>query len=217
MEFAVQMHCKGCVDSIKSKLDKVNEISKIDINLDKEQVVIESTLPSAVVQKLIEDTGRRAVLKGIGGFPKAVAVLGSRDEMSVGYSDDLVFGVIRFIQVNQDECVIEGVVDGLSPGLHGLHIHESGDISHGCQSIGDHYNPLNAKHGDPSQDERNRHLGDLGNITADEMGRATFRMTDRFLKTWDLVGRSVAVTEGEDDLGAGNHPNSLIDGNSGRR
>ena len=50
-------------------------------------------------------------------------------------------GVIRLTQVNQmgsaqapvqvdrERCVIEGVVDGLTPGAHGLAIHETGDVS----------------------------------------------------------------------------------------
>ena len=50
-------------------------------------------------------------------------------------------GVIRLTQVNQmgppqapvqvdrERCVIERVVDGLTPGAHGLAIHETGDVS----------------------------------------------------------------------------------------
>ena len=32
-------------------------------------------------------------------------------------------------------CVIDGTVDGLSPGLHGLNIHELGDLSQGCSRL----------------------------------------------------------------------------------
>ena len=62
--------------------------------------------------------------------------------------------------------VIDGMVDGLSPGLHGLHIHELGDLSAGCASTGGHYNPTGAMHGGPA--DAVRHVGDLGNILADE-------------------------------------------------
>ena len=37
------------------------------MDVGKEEVLVESTLTSAEVQALIESTGRRAVLKGIGG------------------------------------------------------------------------------------------------------------------------------------------------------
>ena len=38
-------------------------------------------------------------------------------------------------------CVVEGTIDGLAPGEHGLALHEAGDVSQGCASLGDHYNP----------------------------------------------------------------------------
>lgn len=36
------------------------------INLDKKQVLVDTALPSARVQELIEETGRKAVLFGVG-------------------------------------------------------------------------------------------------------------------------------------------------------
>ena len=38
-------------------------------------------------------------------------------------------------------CIVEGTLDGLEPGEHGLAVHEAGDVSKGCHSLGDHYNP----------------------------------------------------------------------------
>lgn len=35
-------------------------------------------------------------------------------------------------------------------------------------------------------------------------------------QVWDIIGRSVVVSEGEDDLGRGSHPLSRVTGNSGR-
>ena len=43
-----------------------------------------------------------------------------------------VQGVVRMVQVSPDTCVVEGTVDGLTPGQHGLFIHENGDLSRGC-------------------------------------------------------------------------------------
>ena len=56
--------------------------------------------------------------------------------------------------------------------MHGFHIHEKGDLSKGCASMGGHYNPLNKTHG--GLDTIIRHLGDLGNIIADYKGEAVF-------------------------------------------
>ena len=37
----------------------------------------------------------------------------------------------------------------LSPGLHGFHIHENGDLSEDCKGAGGHYNPAGMNHGAP--------------------------------------------------------------------
>lgn len=42
-------------------------VKSVDVNLEKEQVIVESTLPSDTLKNLIESTGKRAVIKGYGG------------------------------------------------------------------------------------------------------------------------------------------------------
>lgn len=37
--------------------------------------------------------------------------------------------------------LVQGNVTGLSPGLHGLHITQKGDLREGCKSTGKHFNP----------------------------------------------------------------------------
>ena len=51
---------------------------------------------------------------------------------------------------------------------HGFHVHEFGNMSRDCQSVGSHYNPLNLTHGGPY--DVIRHIGDLGNIRCDRNG-----------------------------------------------
>lgn len=64
----------------------------------------------------------------LGSLQAAVAIVGG----VCGYGMNNVQGVVRFIQANENECIVDGTIDGLSPGLHGLHVHELGDISDGC-------------------------------------------------------------------------------------
>ena len=111
--------------------------------------------------------------------------------------------------------MIEGTLDGLSPGLHGLAIHETGDTSEGCVSLGGHYNPKGARHGSPDNSREERHYGDLGNIMAGEDGRARFRLVDKVVEVWEVIGRSVVVSAGQDDLGLGSSLSSQTDGNCG--
>ena len=44
-------------------------------------------------------------------------------------------GVIRMVQLSNDNCVFEGTIDGLTPGQHALAIHEAGDLSSGCDRL----------------------------------------------------------------------------------
>lgn len=45
-------------------------------------------------------------------------------------------GVIRFVQTDSDTCVIDGTLDGLSPGRHGLYVYQCGDLTQGCERYG---------------------------------------------------------------------------------
>jgi Cu-Zn family superoxide dismutase len=94
---------------------------------------------------------------------------------------------------------IIGEVSGLTPGKHGFHIHEFGDLrSADGMSAGGHYNPEGHPHGGP--DDAKRHVGDLGNITADQSGKAIVKMKVKGLRVHFVLGRSLVVHAKEDDL-----------------
>ncbi|XP_053622341.1 copper chaperone for superoxide dismutase [Plodia interpunctella] len=193
------------INSLKSQ-DGIKEVMFKD-----GAFMIETTLPSSVVLDMVTKTsGKRAVLQGFGDSQSAVAMISSQSCCS-----GRVLGVVRF-QHTPDGLVCDGSIDGLTSGEHGLHVHRAGDLSEGCQSLGGHFNPYDSPHGGPDDPPALRHAGDLGNIVADDSGRATFRIQDNVLKIWDLIGRSLAVTERRDDLGRGMSPTSKIDGDSGK-
>lgn len=52
-----------------------------------------------------------------------------------------VKGVVRFVQDGTDSCVVDGTVDGLFEKQYKIDVHEMGDISDGCNSVGDIYDP----------------------------------------------------------------------------
>ena len=87
--------------------------------------------------------------------------------------------------------------------------------SQGCASLGPHYNPRGARHGSPDNSPLDRHYGDLGNITADQDGRARFRLLDRLVEVNEVIGRSLVVSSDRDDLGLGSAVTSLTDGDCG--
>ncbi|XP_015230928.1 PREDICTED: copper chaperone for superoxide dismutase [Cyprinodon variegatus] len=210
LEFAVQMTCESCAEKIRAALEGKPGVESVSIDVGKEEVLVEAALTSVEVQSLIESTGRRAVLKGIGGLEQD---LGAAVAMVSGAGS--IQGVVRFLQLSEDHCLIDGTIDGLEPGPHGLHVHTLGDLTQDCLSCGEHYNPFGKQHGGPGDSER--HVGDLGNIIAGPDGRASFRLEDNQLKVWDVIGRSLVVDSQEDDLGRGGQPLSKLTGNSGER
>ncbi|XP_070806597.1 copper chaperone for superoxide dismutase isoform X1 [Pituophis catenifer annectens] len=212
LEFAVEMTCQNCVEAVQKTLQKTPGLRIVDIQLDSQTVLVETSLGTEEVQNLLETTGCKAVLKGMGS--NVPGLLGTAAVAMVS-GRGLIQGVVRFLQLSPEKCLVDGTVDGLQPGLHGLHVHEFGDLSRTFDSCGDHFNPKGECHGGPQ--DLHRHAGDLGNILATADGRASFRMEDPQLKVDDIIGRSLVIDEGEDDLGRGNHPLSKISGNSGER
>lgn len=65
MEFAVKMSCDSCASHIKDALN-INGVNDVNVSLNDGTVLVQTTLPAAIIQEKIESTGMRAVLKGYG-------------------------------------------------------------------------------------------------------------------------------------------------------
>ncbi|XP_060581214.1 uncharacterized protein LOC132737865 [Ruditapes philippinarum] len=103
---------------------------------------------------------------------------------------------------------------------HGLHIHRSGDMSNGCESMGPHFNPYGTVHGSQNDPSNRRHVGDFGNVVKDPYGNvqgAIFDNLASLVGNNSIVRRGVVLHEGQDDLGRGLDMESLRTGNAGRR
>jgi Cu-Zn family superoxide dismutase len=113
-------------------------------------------------------------------------------------------GLVRFIQ---DGELVKVVADfeGLTPGQkHAFHIHQYGDCSSpDGMSAGGHYNPEGHQHGLP--DTESRHAGDLGNVQADEQGKAHYELMIKNVSIMGtrnpILGRGVIVHAKVDDGG----------------
>lgn len=117
-------------------------------------------------------------------------------------SGSQVHGSVRFTQVDT-RVRVDADLSGLSPGLHGFHIHEKGDCSAAdAMSTGGHFNPNVKKHGPPESAER--HGGDLGNLTADASGNAKLSLAVAGISVGKgpdgVIGRGIIVHAGQDDL-----------------
>ncbi|KAN0000638.1 hypothetical protein ACTFIZ_001074 [Dictyostelium cf. discoideum] len=130
-----------------------------------------------------------------------------------------VEGKITFYQECEGSSIyINGTVSGLTPGQHGIHVHEFGDTSNGCISAGEHYNPRYREHGSPLDVER--HIGDLGNIEVLSNGVSTISIRDTVMSLFGMfsvMGRTIVIHADRDDYGRGNFSDSKTTGHSGKR
>ena len=95
------------------------------------------------------------------------------------------------------------VLQNLTPGVHAVHLHETGDCSDPeGKSAGAHWNPSAMPHGKWGAPA---HLGDIGNVVADKNGKATFKMTTELWTIGgsaetNVLGKAVIVHKSEDDF-----------------
>ena len=146
--------------------------------------------------------------------PAAVAL----DVPLINASGDAV-GLATFTE-NAEGVTVRLLIEGLSPGEHGWHLHEFGVCEPGGDepfiSAGEHWNPTNQPHGAP--DSAEHHVGDFGNLVASADGLAEVEITTTdftfeagVTSIFDEDGTSIVVHEGADDLATD------PDGNSGPR
>jgi superoxide dismutase, Cu-Zn family len=115
-------------------------------------------------------------------------------------SGSAVTGTVTFTKLGNEVQVVADM-QNLTPGKHGLHIHEKGDCGTAdASSAGGHFNPTHQHHGGPTTAER--HAGDLGNIEADASGKAHLDWKGKLSLSGadSIIGKSVVVHEKEDDL-----------------
>jgi Cu-Zn family superoxide dismutase len=132
---------------------------------------------------------------------------------------DSVNGQVFFSQDDEGAVVrVTGEINGLSPGPHGISVNQFGDVTNGCTSTGPHFNPRNCEHGGPNTGTR--HVGDLGNLTADEASVGSIDLIDNAISLYgpdSIVGRSFVIYADQDDHGFGDYQLSKTTGNAGKR
>lgn len=116
-------------------------------------------------------------------------------------ADSKVTGTVTFTQ-EKDGVRVDADVRGLTPGAHGFHVHEKGDLSKpDLTSAGGHFNPTGHPHA--ARDAAERHIGDLGNLEAGADGWAKLSFVDSKLQLsgpHSIIGRAVIVHAKADDL-----------------
>ena len=144
------------------------------------------------------------------GATQATATISDAEGTTIGWA--------RFTEDSDGRLHVNVKVDGLSPGLHGIHLHNVAScIAPAFTSAGSHHNPLSDLHG--LDDPPGAHAGDLPNLVVNAEGRGHLdAVSDRAtlsagpLSLDDADGSALIIHAAEDDQQA-----TTATGNSGAR
>lgn len=107
-------------------------------------------------------------------------------------------GVVTFTQ-EQGGVHVVAKLTGVPKGDHGFHIHEFGDCSAADgTSAGGHFNPTSMAHAAPTAEKR--HMGDMGNVTADDQGNVALDYIDKHIVLASIIGRGMVLHANPDDM-----------------
>ena len=122
-------------------------------------------------------------------------------------TESQTFGIVSFQQESLSEPTkIVASIKNLNPNsVHGLLIHQKGDLTEGVKSLGEPYNPYQIQDGQNNADFY-RFTGDLGNLKTNEKGEGYMAITHPYVKLFGeatIFGRSCVVYSGENSSQTG--------------
>lgn len=164
------------------------------------KVLHRMTMTIGALGAAIALVGALAVPTFAGGATKASATIVNTSGTAIGWA--------RFVEDATGMVHVNVHVKGLTPGLHGIHIHRVADCTPPFTAAQSHYNPAGAFHGLDNPD--GPHAGDLPNLVVNEDGVGHLdTTTDRvtltdgpvtlFDATAGQVGSSLIIHAGVDD------------------
>ena len=114
-------------------------------------------------------------------------------------------GKLMFIEVD-GVVSLAAKFQGLSPGMHAIHIHEKADCSSiDGKSAGGHWNPTFTNHGKWGNED-GYHKGDIGNFNVIDngYGKITMETSEWCIgcedDTKNILGKAIIVHQGTDDF-----------------
>lgn len=187
-EFMVDMKCEGCVSAVRKRLEPLEGIKKVDVDLPNQVVRVQGTASLKALNEALEQSGRKARLIGQGAsdYVHNAATVAE-------FKGPEILGVVRIVQVSLELAQVEASFSGLSEGCHGWSINEYGDLTRGAASTGNIYNSWSL----PGC-KLSKPVGDLGVLEVDASGKAEFSGSVPMLKVSDLPGRALVIYETED-------------------
>ena len=94
-----------------------------------------------------------------------------------------VKGFVKFSQKKGKKTFVHIKISGLGKNkVRAIHVHEYGDMTDGCKSLGGHWNPTNKKHGSLSYGTNHHHGDMINNIYSNSKGEVDIKYYDLYHK-----------------------------------
>ncbi|RJE17715.1 copper chaperone [Aspergillus sclerotialis] len=103
--------------------------------------------------------------------------------------------------------LVDLTINGLAPGKYWATVREAGDISQGAASTGGVWEAVKAKV--LGQETPKEPRGIFGSVDVDEKGKGNVFL-DRPVAVWEMIGRSMVVSNKKDGPFRREDPNTLV-------
>lgn len=203
--FNVPMECGACVDAVTNALKPIRQISEFDVNLKSNIVTTKSSLPPSEIVKVIQATGKDAIIRGTGKPNSAgVCILESFNKEDWKQP---VKGLARIVNVNEQELFVDLTVNGLKKGTYYPLIRTSGNLSEGALSTGDCLYKLDPIDVFSPSDESTaiNSIGAPSMISDRDVGSGQSFLHAK-LNVGNLIGRSIILSQLENQV----TPDSIV-------
>ncbi|KAI9189365.1 copper chaperone [Blastocladiella emersonii ATCC 22665] len=133
-EFAVNMTCASCEQSVRSALAGVAGIETVDVSIPEKRVVVKGNVPASTLFTVLRDTGLATVVRGQGRAGHNHAAVAVLDASNIVHDPTRPFGVVRMAQLRADApgVLVDATATGLVPGeVYDVAVTEAGDLSAG--------------------------------------------------------------------------------------
>ncbi|OJD19035.1 hypothetical protein AJ78_00986 [Emergomyces pasteurianus Ep9510] len=199
--FSVPLTCDDCIKEVSKPLYALDGIKSVQGNLKDQLLLVEGTAAPSAIVAAIQGTGRDAIIRGSGSSNNASVCILETHSSTVGNS---IRGLARMVQVAPKLTLVDLTINGLPPGKYWATVRDTGDISQGPASTGGIWEALKRKV-QGSEPPR----GVIGEVEVGSNGKGNVFL-DRPVAVWELIGRSMVVSQSKEGPFQKEDPNTLV-------
>nr|QOD42439.1 Cu/Zn superoxide dismutase [Brachionus plicatilis] len=172
---------------LKEKLLEIRQIEWVSYDAANRRLCVKSSIPIHELHTLLIQLSKsQVVIVGMGEKYDAAIV------QLFDYQKEYIEpkGVIKIVQLDESNCLVDGVVSGLEKDDHEMVLFENGDLSDKLNNLGNKCSLLPTKN-------------DILKISVDANNRSEFSFAINSLKIENLFGRSIFICKNNEKICGG--------------